>query len=109
MRISDWSSDVCSADLLVIADMLYLHPEPMPISWQIDGGPGYNAVFGQLALGDLIQAGLVSRSDDGAVRMTDKGLAYAASRLDGPDSSRNYEDQNGRENVSTPITNTQIV
>src|SRR3546814_7822780 len=66
---------------LVIADMLYLHPEPMPISWQIDGGPGYNAVFGQLALGDLIQAGLVSRSDDGAVRMTDKGLAFAASRL----------------------------
>src|SRR3546814_10716268 len=36
----------------------------------------YNAVFGQLALGDLIQAGLVSRSDDGAVRMTDKGLAF---------------------------------
>src|SRR3546814_8057236 len=57
---------------LVISDMLYLHPETMPISWQIDGGPGSPAVFWQLALGDLIQAGWVSSSDDGAVRMTDK-------------------------------------
>src|SRR3546814_18666328 len=49
---------------LVIADMLYLHPEPMPISWQIDGGPGYNAVFGHLGLGVLIKAGLVSISEE---------------------------------------------
>lgn len=87
---------------LVIEDMLYLHPEPMPISWQIDGGPGYNAVFGQLALGDLIEAGFVSRSDEGAVRMTDKGLAFAASRLDGPDSSSNYKVRPGGPSYGPP-------
>lgn len=87
---------------LVIADMLYLHPEPMPVSWQIDGGPGYNAIFGQLALSDLIDAGLMSRSEEGAVRMTDKGLAFAASRLDGPDSSSNYAVRSGGASYGPP-------
>lgn len=87
---------------LVIADMLYLHPEPMPVSWQIDGGPGYNAIFGQLALRDLIDAGLMSRSEEGAVCMTDKGLAFAASRLDGPDSSSNYEVRSGGASYGPP-------
>lgn len=76
---------------LVIADMLYLHPKPTPIAWQIDGGLACNGVFGQLALLDLIEAGLVARSSDGSVSMTNEGLVFAALRLDGPDASSNYQ------------------
>src|SRR3546814_12460945 len=45
MRISDWSSDVCSSDLAVGAHYTYAEV-PYELAWQSLTGHSFNAMFG---------------------------------------------------------------
>src|SRR3546814_3042029 len=90
MRISDWSSDVCSSDLLVIIEdalARYLDPPGMPVD------PHNLATKPQLDIAFLIKAGMAQWQTADVSRDLERPLAQG-----GP---RSAERRVGKECVST--------